>query len=162
MPLENGGGVTWLVVGCGKFWMVKILITHIPGSSLSLWVISKCLFCHSMVILTLNDLRMNDMMLEWPFSHTLMMVSDWSEGQMMKFLNQGKCPRFFSSSLCPYFNHILTLGHSFNDWKECGMVFKHSTPSSFLFKYSHVILWQNDIGMRKNIIFRLGNREFCN
>ena len=123
MPLENGGGVTWLMVGCGKFSMVKILITHIPGSSLSLWVISKCLFCHSMAILTLNDLRMNEMMLKWPFSHSAMMVNDWNEGRMMKFLNQGKCPRFFSLSFYPHFNNIF----SFNT--HCWMREIHGTKS---------------------------------
>ena len=131
MPLENGGEVTWLMVGCGTFSLEKILITHIPGPSLSLWVISKCLFCHSMVIQALNDPRMNEMMLEWPFSHTLMMTSDWSEGQMMKFLNQGKCPRIFSSSLCPHFNHILSSDtHSITEMSaEWLSIIPHSVPS---------------------------------
>ena len=59
-----------------------------------------------MVILIWNDLRVNEMMIEWPFSHPRMMNNDSNEGEMMKFLKQGKCPRFFSLSFHPHFNHI--------------------------------------------------------
>ena len=116
-------GVTWMIVEWGTFSMEKILTNLIPGSSLSLWVIVKWLFCHSMVILIPNDLRMNEMMLKWPFSHSAMMVNDWNEGRMMKFLNQGKCPRYFSLSFYPHFNNIL----SFNT--HCWMREIHGTKS---------------------------------
>ena len=98
--------MTWMMLEWGTFFMEMILIFLIPRPSLSFWVILKCLFCHSMVILTLNDLRVNKMMLEWPFSHPRMMINDSNEGEMMKFLKQGKCPRFFSSSFHPHFSHI--------------------------------------------------------
>ena len=93
-------------VGMRDIFHGMSLIFLIPRPSLSFWVILKCLFCHSMVILRLNDLRVNEMMIEWPFSHPRMMNNDSNEGEMMKFLKQGKCPRFFSLSFHPHFNHI--------------------------------------------------------
>ena len=99
-------GVTWVIAEGGIFSMEKILINLIPGSSLSFRVSVKWLVSHSMVILIPTDLRMNEMMLKWPFSHSAMVVNDWSEGGMMKFLNQGICPRFFSFSFCPHFTNV--------------------------------------------------------
>ena len=52
-------------VGMREIFDGEDLITLIPCSSLSFWVIVKCLFCHYMVIQILNDLRMKDMMPEW-------------------------------------------------------------------------------------------------
>ena len=129
-------GVTWMIVEWGTFSMEKILTNLIPGSSLSLWVIVKWLFCHSMVILIPNDLRMNEMMLKWPFSHSAMMVNDWNEGRMMKFLNQGKCPRFFSLSFRCHSYHILSFDtHSMS---EMTMEWFSIIPHSVLY-YSDVI-----------------------
>ena len=105
-----------MMVEWGTFFMEMILIFLIPRSSLSLWVILKCLFCQSMVIRTLNDHRVNEMMLEWLFSHLRMMINDSNEGGMMKFSKQGKCPRFFSSSFHPHSNHILSFDtHSMSE-----------------------------------------------
>ena len=106
ISLDVDGGMIWMILEWGKFLMEKILIAPIPWPSLSFWVIVKCLFCHSMAIQILNDLRMKEMMLEWEFSHPGMMVSDLNEGGMRIFLKQGKCTRFFSFSLCPHLNNI--------------------------------------------------------
>ena len=58
----NGGGMTRISDG-GYF-------DHLhPWPSLSFLVILKWLYRHSMAILTLNDLRMIETMLEWRFSH---------------------------------------------------------------------------------------------
>ena len=105
------------------FSMEKILINLIPGSSLSFRVSVKWLVSHSMVILIPTDLRMNEMMLKWPFSHSAMVVNDWNEGGMMKFLNQGICPRFFSFSFCPHFTNVPYLN------THCWMREIHGTKS---------------------------------
>ena len=111
ISLDVDGGMIWLILEWGKFLMEKILITPIPWPSLSFWVIVKCLFCHSMVIQILNDLRMKEMMLEWYFSHPGMMVNELNEGGMRTFLEQGKCPSLFPSiilsSFYPYFITLL-------------------------------------------------------
>ena len=58
----NDGGMTRIFDG-GYF-------DHLhPWPSLSFLVILKWLYRHSMAILTLNDLRMIETMLEWRFSH---------------------------------------------------------------------------------------------
>ena len=60
---QNDVGMTWMMLEWGTFSMEMILIFLIPRPSLSFWVILKCLFCHSLVILALNDVRVNKMML---------------------------------------------------------------------------------------------------
>ena len=116
-------GVTWMTMEGKTFSMEKILINLIPGSSLSFRVSVKWLVSHSMVILISTDLRMNEMMLKWPFSHSAMVVNDLNEGGMMKFLNQGICPRFFSLLFCPHFTYIPYLN------THCWMREIHGTKS---------------------------------
>ena len=115
-------GVTWMTMEGKTFSMEKILINLIPGSSLSFRVSVKWLVSHSMVILIPTDLRMNEMMLKWPFSHSAMVVNDLNEGGMMKFLNQGICPRFFCLSFCPHFTNVSLSEHSLlnegNSWDK--------------------------------------------
>ena len=43
-------------------------------------------FYHLMVIQIQNELRMNELLFKWPFSHPLMTLNDWNEGGMMIFL----------------------------------------------------------------------------
>ena len=144
----------WMILEWGKFLIEKILITPIPWPSLSFWVIVKCLFCHSMIIQIANDLRMEEMMLEWEFSHPGMMVSDLNEGGMRIFLKQGKCPRFFSFSFCPHSIHILSfMGH--------GGYFDHLHPwpslsflviLKWLYRHSMAILTLNDLRMIETML----------
>ena len=131
-----------MMVEWGTFFMEMILIFLIPRSSLSLWVILKCLFCQSMVIRTLNDHRVNEMMLEWLFSHLRMMINDSNEGGMMKFLKQGKCPSFFSSSFCPHLNHISSFDtHSMTPLGGARCHNLHTYKFAFWLCHSYIILF---------------------
>ena len=57
--------MTWEWVRRTEIFDGEYLITLIPWSSLSFWVIVKWPFSHSRVIQILNDIRMKEMLLEW-------------------------------------------------------------------------------------------------
>ena len=117
--------VEWLNWGWtgGQFLIHRFWSTSFLGHSIILShfeMVMEWLICHSMVILSVNDLAMT-------------FFSFWNAGEMTglrvdweKFSNKGICPRFGISLIPCSFTPYFIIPHSFHNLNECRMSFHHS------------------------------------